>query len=244
MLFYIVKWVIKKACVDSRFRTRDSNSDSGFKFELKEPLDLPDNIVCYVDDISIPHTWGTIESHNQVYMIFKTGYLIGSGLGGVAYDYGAFVLIVPEGSYTGANLAAGIQDLLNGFVTFAFGFLYHPARGTITIEANSEGMGSHNEFHTPNDFGIMARMGSTGSFHPWEDSQGNVQPVEINNMKSINGVLANSDMITVNLESEYYISYGSGFIDLFNVHNVYLHCPDLDHFDSIGVRGNTLKLNK
>ena len=39
---------IKKAYVDSRFRTRDSNSDSDFKFELKEPLDLPDNTVCYV----------------------------------------------------------------------------------------------------------------------------------------------------------------------------------------------------
>ena len=56
---------IKKAYVDSRFRTRDSNSDSDFKFEVKEPLGLPDNIVCYVDDISIPHTWRTIESHND-----------------------------------------------------------------------------------------------------------------------------------------------------------------------------------
>ena len=39
----------KKAYVDSRFRTRDSNSDSDFKFELKEALDLPDNTVCYID---------------------------------------------------------------------------------------------------------------------------------------------------------------------------------------------------
>ena len=61
---------IKKAYVDSRFRTRDSNSDSEFKTELKEPLDLPDNTVCYVDDISIPHTWGTIESHNNKFYIF------------------------------------------------------------------------------------------------------------------------------------------------------------------------------
>ena len=60
--------IIKKACVDSKFRTRDSNSDSGFKFELKEPLDLPDNTVCYVDDISIPHTWRTIDSHNNKFL--------------------------------------------------------------------------------------------------------------------------------------------------------------------------------
>ena len=56
---------IKKAYVDSRFRTGDSISDSDFTFELKEALDLPDNTVCYIDDISIPHTWRTIEPHNN-----------------------------------------------------------------------------------------------------------------------------------------------------------------------------------
>ena len=55
----------EKKHADSRFRTRDSNSDSDFMFELKEPLDIPDNTVCYVDGISIPRTWRTIESHNN-----------------------------------------------------------------------------------------------------------------------------------------------------------------------------------
>ena len=58
------------------------------------------------------------------------------------------------------------------------------------------------------------------------------------------GVLRNSGMITVNLESEYYRSYESGFIDLLDVHNVYLHCPDLCHFNSIGVRGENIIINK
>ena len=108
----------QKAYVDSRFRTRDSNPDSD---ELKEPLDLPDNTVCYVDDISIPHTWRTIESHNhKFYTTFKMEYLIGGGADmTVAYNYDPFVLTLPEGNYTGANLAPGIQELLNGFaVTF------------------------------------------------------------------------------------------------------------------------------
>ena len=46
------------------FRTSGSASDSDFRFELKEQLYLPDNTACYVDDISILHTWRTIESHN------------------------------------------------------------------------------------------------------------------------------------------------------------------------------------
>ena len=31
----------------------------------KKALDLPDNTVCYVGDISIPHTWRTVETHNN-----------------------------------------------------------------------------------------------------------------------------------------------------------------------------------
>ena len=68
--------------------------------------------------------------------------------------------------------------------------------------------------------------------------------VDNNNLHSINGVLRNSGMITINLESEYYRSHESGFIDLLNVHNVYLHCPNLGHFNSIGVRGENTIVKK
>ena len=51
-----------------------------FKIELKDALDLPDNTVCYIGDISIPHTWRTIESHsNGFYIIVKMMYLAGGG---------------------------------------------------------------------------------------------------------------------------------------------------------------------
>ena len=136
---------IKKAYVDSRFRTRDSNSDSDFKFELKEALDLPDNTVCYIDDISIPHTWRTIETHNnKFYIIFKMFYLAGGGYEMTEeYNYNPYVLELPQGNYTGPQMAAVIQELLNGFsLSFDFEVLYHPARGTITIESKSENMDS------------------------------------------------------------------------------------------------------
>ena len=45
--------------VDSRYKTNDSVSNSDFRFELKEALDLPDNTVCYIDDILIHKTWIT-----------------------------------------------------------------------------------------------------------------------------------------------------------------------------------------
>ena len=64
---------VKKVYVDSTYRTNDSESNSDFKFELNQALYLHDNTVCYVDDISIPHAWRTIESHsNKFYITLKT----------------------------------------------------------------------------------------------------------------------------------------------------------------------------
>ena len=80
--------------------------------------------------------------------------------------------------------------------------------------------------------------------NPWTNINGFVTTVDPNNLHSINGVLRNSDMIPVSLESEYYRSYESGFIDLLTVHNVYLHCPNLGHFNSIGVRGENTIIKK
>ena len=51
-------------------------------------------------------------------------------------------------------------------------------------------------------------------------------------------------MISVSLESGYYRLYESGFIDWLNVHNVYLHCTNLGHFNSIGVRGENTIIKK
>ena len=90
----------------------------------------------------------------------------------MAYNYDLFVLSLPGGSYTGANLASGIQDLLIGFaVTFVFEVLYHPAGESTTIESNNEGMDSHSKFHIPSGFGIKVWMSSTNNGYPWEDNR-------------------------------------------------------------------------
>ena len=63
---------IKKVYIDSRYNTSDSISNSGFKFEIKEALGLPEHTVCYIDDISIPHSWYTIEHYNKKVYIDNT----------------------------------------------------------------------------------------------------------------------------------------------------------------------------
>ena len=136
---------------------------------------------------------------------------------------GNLVLILPEGNYTRSNPATAIQELLNGFAdTFTFEVIYHPARGTVSIEEQPEGVNSNNKFLVPNGFGIMNWVSNTDSDYPRKDIEGNMQTVDINNIRPINGVLRNTEVIHFHQLSDYYKSYESGFIDLLNAHNIYL----------------------
>ena len=124
------------------------------------------------------------------------------------------------------------------------GYIYNPARGTVNIEETSEGIHANNEFPVPSDFGIMNRMSNTDSDYPWRHTDGTIITVDINNIQSSNGVLRNTQMVHLHQLSDYYLPYESGFIDLFNAHNIYLHCPNLGHFNSIGVRGESTIIRK
>ena len=101
---------IKKVYVDSIYKSNGSVSNSGFKFELKEAVGLPDNTVCYIDDISIPHTWYTIEENlnNTLYIVTT---IMDPGVTPTWHH--ALLLEIPSGNYTGTSLALALQAELN-----------------------------------------------------------------------------------------------------------------------------------
>ena len=78
---------IKKIYIDSRFKSSDSASDSNFKVDLPVPITLPDNTVCYIDDISIPVSWYTIQSgiNNEFYF---------------RLDDTIYFALIPDGNYS------------------------------------------------------------------------------------------------------------------------------------------------
>ena len=47
---------IKKLYIDTKYKSRDSVSNSNFKINLPQSLTFPDNSVFYIDDVSIPHS--------------------------------------------------------------------------------------------------------------------------------------------------------------------------------------------
>ena len=82
-------------------------------------------------------------------------------------------------------------------------------------------------------------MGNTDSDYPWRNIDGTTRAADINNLQIINGVLRNAQVFHLHQLSDCYKSYESGFIDLLNVRSIYLHCPNLGHFNSAGVRGES-----
>ena len=53
---------LDRVYVDSRFRAPFSASSTDFKFELVDDLYIPPNTRCYIDDITIPISYNSIET--------------------------------------------------------------------------------------------------------------------------------------------------------------------------------------
>ena len=70
-----------------------------FKYEITESIDIADNTICYIDDISIPHTWYTIGNYNDQLYIETTS----SDL-----TLSASVITIPMGNCT----ASGLEQVL------------------------------------------------------------------------------------------------------------------------------------
>lgn len=99
---------IKKLYLDSRFKSGDSASDSDFKVDLPTTLLMPQNTVFYIDDVSIPVSWYTVEEgrNNKLYLEVE----------GVKS-----ILSIPSGNYTvptlNNTLVAAMNDLYPGEFT-------------------------------------------------------------------------------------------------------------------------------
>ena len=85
-------------------------------------------------------------------------------------------------------------------------------------------MGQLNTFAVPSDFGIMQWEIDHNGFYPWRNNANIVYP-DVNNLQSINGVLRNTDMNPTDI-ANMYKNYESDVLDLLNIHNIHMHCPN------------------
>ena len=100
-------------------------------------------------------------------------------------------------------------------------------------------MSSIRSFRIYTDDQVVEMTNNIGvQFAGWIDHNSQLTTVDINSLMSRNEILRHSEAMPAETIFE------SGFIDLINVHNVYTHCPNLGHFSTIGVRGESSIINK
>ena len=153
--------------------------------------------------------------------------------------YHTLALEIPSGNYTGSSLAMALQTELNiAEPDHQFVCIYNNATGSITIRSSNVLL-----FSILSDYQVM--NSTVTEFILWKNKLGIDVYVDLYNLKSLNEVIRQSN------NSEYHpltiagvSSFETGFIDLPNVHNIYIHSSNLGHYNSIGVRGESTIIKK
>ena len=112
-----------KIYIGSGYKPFDPVPNSDFKYEINESIGIADNTICYIDDISILHTWYTIDDYNNQLYIETTN---------SDMTLSAWTLIIPMGNYTAPGLATALSSFLQTrFPEYGFSCIYNDNVGTI-----------------------------------------------------------------------------------------------------------------
>ena len=211
---------LKKIDVDTRYRTPDSVSTSSFKIELPYTVEMPNNSVFYITDISIEHSWLTVETGINDSLYLRA---ISSAAPPAQQLYDVIV-VLPSQNYTGSTLAAAIQTSLNnqleaGLPVWTAAYNANP--NTITIS------NIHNlNFRLLTDPELSTKLSNTWTGPAYDPT----------NPRSANDLLRNYFGQSP-IYGTTYGPYTSGFLDLQPIRNVFISSPNLGSFTTLGSKG-------
>ena len=115
---------VRRIYIDSRLRTSGTGSD--FTYDLPKSFEVPDQTIALVDCVLLPNVWGTIhDDNNRLYFSEWSDPNIISEQ----------IYILPEGNYTGSQLAQLVEDTINAttILTQAYSVSYDEKTGKLTI---------------------------------------------------------------------------------------------------------------
>jgi hypothetical protein len=210
---------VKKIYVDTKYKTKDSISNSNFKIELPETVFCPENTVFYIDDVSIPHSWQTVENNvnDKIYLFLEDTDL--------SLTY--FLIVdVANGNYSGSAFTFQVESALNLATTpidsAIFSSTYNVRENTMTINSN----------YSKYNFQLLTPNEIASNFNGLWD---NLAPsYDVNNPHDANEILNNlGNSSTTNNQVHPYVS---GFLNLQPIRNLYIHSPSLGSYKTIGPR--------
>ena len=214
----------KKVYIDSHYKV--SGTSSNFTIDLPETVQLEDNMLCQIHEVSIPHSWYSINStNNNLYFMHQ---VIPPGvIAGITYRK----ITIPEGNYTSVDLAQTIEIALNLLVDTV------DRPNTYSLSYNT----STNKYTFSSNYSTVIFVVLTdGEIAPLAGSFSD--PVDVNNLYSINQVLGNTTPATDAYTNV--APYTTNFIDLVPFKNLYLHCNEISNYNQLTVAGNSSIVKK
>ena len=213
----------KKVYIDSYYKVSGTSSD--FTIDLPETVQLEENMLCQIHEVSIPHSWYSINETNNNFYIME-GILPPATPSGINYRKA----IIPIGNYTAQELATQLTTSMNAYDsggrTNSFSATYLPSLNKIEISSNFAEV----IFTVLTDADVL------------QDTERFVETVDGNNLNSINKVLG--VYTTAGDASTNVVPYSTGFIDLTPVKNLYLHCNEISNYNQLTVAGNSSIIKK
>jgi len=62
----------RKFYIDRRFKTPESLSSSDVYVDLQDRVSIPNDTVCFVDNVVIPNRWKTVDAYNNKLYVRRT----------------------------------------------------------------------------------------------------------------------------------------------------------------------------
>ena len=211
---------VKKIYCDTKFRRNDSKSTSDFKIDLPQTLKLPENCVCYIDDVSIPRTFYTVETgvNDTLYVRLSDPTFVLP-----EYLYTDHIITLQSKNYNGAQFAAEIQAKLQ-VINSSFTCLYDSQSMTISISLATL------------DVIILtdAQLKGSVSMLTWSGAAYNQ-----NNLSSANELISNFQRVVGNTASP-----AQYHLNLTSIRNIYIRSPNISSFNTIGCNGESSIIKK
>ena len=208
---------IKKIYCDTKFRRNDSKSTSDFKIDLPQTLKLPENCVCYIDDVSIPRSWFVVETCINDKLYLRLQY----STGGIVSDH---IITLQSKNYNGAQFASELQGKLQ-VINNTFTCLYDNQSMNVSISLANLDV----KFFTD------AELMDSGFMVNWSGTVFNQK-----NLSSANELLTN---VTPNVIGNT-ASPAQYYINLTPIRNIYMRSPNLSSFNTIGCNGESSIIKK
>jgi hypothetical protein len=150
---------VKKIYIDSQYKVPSSPSSSQFTIELPYTITMPTNAIFTIDEISIPHSWYTIEEdvNDKLYLVVSDPQ---------SDTYVNIIAQVAPGNYNGITFRTAIQAALDystptSIATYTVG--YENTTGTITIHLNNVTL----EFKVLSDYELTNKLAENWTQHAY-----------------------------------------------------------------------------